>query len=106
LIQKQAIDGKSGFIRTEDRPLLEKENIPEKSVYILHRNDFLVKSHETYLQKSFRHEKFNVLYYILLDGEFKGFVAGFFKNTTPFVIEDIVLNLSPQEADDRKKEIL
>ena len=85
---------------------------PEKSVIVLHRNDFLVKSNENreqqdprLLQNRFKHEKYGILQYILIDGEFRGALAGNFK-FGPAILEDIVLDLPDGEKTARKEEIL
>lgn len=107
---------KAGYIRTADRELLECEAVcasetsgngsSEKlsgrepagapisegrsSVRILHRNDFLVKSNEHWLKKKYRHPEYDILGYLLIDGEFNGCLLGHFKNG-PFVLEDVGL---------------
>ena len=80
-----------GYMLKEDFEFFELENdlnrnfdLP-KSVYLLHRNDFLVKSNEHYLKEKY---KKNVLHYILINGEFKGAVYGGFKFGSP-VIEHV-----------------
>ena len=84
----------------------------EKSVIILHRNDFLVKSNENIEQQNprllkdrFYHDKFGVLQYILIDGEFHGALCGNFK-FGPAILEDVVLDLPDDEKISRKEEIL
>ena len=84
----------------------------EKSVIVLHRNDFLVKSNENIeqqdprlLNKRFSHEKFGILQYILIDGEFHGALCGNFR-FGPAELEDIVLDLPEDEKISRKSEIL
>ncbi len=79
------------------------ENPP--AVYVLHRNDFLVKSNEHLLKAMFSHAEYDVLQYILIDGEFKGAVVGRFKNG-PFVLEDVILDMSGDEASSRRTEII
>ena len=75
-----------------------------KSVFAMHRNDFLVKSNEHWLKEQFTHAYPDTLYYMLIDGEFLGAVAGKFRYTPE--IEDIMLNISDAEAAERKDEIL
>ena len=77
----------------------------EKSVIVMHRNDFLVKSNEHTLKDKFKHEKYGVLQYILIDGVFHGALCGNFK-FGPAVLEDIVLDLHDGEKISRKDEIL
>lgn len=102
---KVTIGKEQGYVMNEDIPLLEDEVQPPKTIFVLHRNDFLVKSNEYWLKREYNHDKYNVLQYILIDGEFRGTGVGFFKNG-PFIIEDIVLDVEDAEADSRKQEIL
>lgn len=76
-----------------------------KFVYALHRNDFLVKSNEHWLKHQFKHQEYDTLQYLLIDGVFCGAVVGHFKNG-PYLLEDIILNLSKEEITARKEEIL
>lgn len=99
------IGQETGYARTEDIQLLKEEQHPPQTVFVLHRNDFLVKSYEYSLKTRFKHDEFNIIQYILIDGEFRGCTAGFFKNG-PFIIEDVVLDLENSEAEQRKAEIL
>jgi len=85
---------------------------PYKSVIVMHRNDFLVKSNENkeqqdprLLKSRFHHEKFDILQYILIDGEFHGALCGNFK-FGPAILEDVVLDLPDDEKISRKEEIL
>ena len=104
-LQKVTIGKEQGYVMNRDIPLLEKEVRPSKGIFVFHRNDYLVKSNEYQLKKRYNHDKYTVLQYILIDGEFRGTVVGFLKNG-PFIIEDIVLDLEDTEADSRKQEIL
>jgi len=98
LLEKLAVEGKlwfdgTGYLLFEDREQLEQiQKLPEKSVFVLNRNDFLVRSNEHILTERFparKTEKLDVLYYLLIDGEFGGAVYGRFHNG-PFEVEDIV----------------
>jgi len=75
-----------------------------KSVYAMHRNDFLVKSNEHWLKDNWPHSYPDTLYYVLVDGEFHGAVVGKFRYTPE--VEDIMLDLPSEEAAARKDEIL
>ena len=70
------------------------ENAPKKvekhSVFILHKNDFLVKSNEHWLKDTFTHPEYDVLGYLLIDGAFRGCLLGHFRNG-PFELEDVAL---------------
>jgi len=95
-----------GYLLSEDNNLLKTYNAePPQSVYAMHRNDFLVKSNEHWLKERFVHSYPDTLYYLLIDGEFKGVVAGKFRYT-PDEIEDVQLDLPIEEASARSKEIL
>ena len=73
-------------------------------VYAMHRNDFLVKSHEHSLKEAYPHAYSDTLYYLLIDGEFHGAVAGKFRYTPE--VEDVLLDILPEAAAARKEEIL
>ena len=58
------------------------------------------------MKKNFAaHDGFDVLQYILIDGEFKGAVIGKFKNG-PFILDDVVFTLPDNEIKSRKDEII
>lgn len=96
----------SGWILTADKPVLTQECRPvPHTVFVLHRNDFLVKSNEYWLKNRYQQEPSVVLQYILIDGMFQGGVMGKFKNG-PYQIEDILLDLDPEAAERRRDEIL
>ncbi len=77
---------------------------PPKSVYAMHRNDFLVKSNEHILKKRYLHPYSDTLYYLLIDGEFRGAAVGKFRYTPE--VEDVILDLPNDEAAARKEDIL
>ena len=100
------IETDGGYIIRGDFKLLKSHAAePPKSVYAMHRNDFLVKSNEHWLKEQYAHTYPDTLYYMLIDGEFRGAVAGHFRNG-PNDIEDILLDIPPDEATGRKDEIL
>ncbi|GHU92493.1 hypothetical protein FACS1894202_14910 [Clostridia bacterium] len=93
-----------GYLLAYDADLLQNSNFETpRSVFILHRNDFLVKSNEHTLKSRFNSPEFDTLHYILVDGEFRGAVVGKFKYG-PYIIEDVILDLTQEEAA-RKDEI-
>lgn len=103
----QEIAGRAGWARTGDIEVingLEGHN-PAKSVFVLQRNDYLVKSNEYWLKDKFHSKEYDVLFYILIDGIFSGAVLGKFRNG-PFDIGDIVLELPEDEKIRRKEEII
>jgi len=108
------IEDDDGFVLSEDIPLLEKETLPPVGVFVLDRNDFLVKSNETRLSEKFNSEKYSfrhthtkptMMQFILVDGEFRGYTAGYFR-IRPNILEDVFLDLEESEAINRKEEIL
>ncbi|MNC79028.1 hypothetical protein D3C75_1313930 [compost metagenome] len=57
----------------------------------------------TQLKKSYAGKE--VLQYLLIDGQFKGAVIGHWR-IGPHDVEDIIVNLDPEEAESRKDEII
>ena len=106
------VNGKQGYLLKEDEVLLmqeasleqEKGTEPIQAVLMLQKNDFLVRAYADELKKKFKSE-WDTLYYLLIDGEFRGAVMGRFK-FGPHVIQDILLDLPDQEALERREEIL
>ncbi len=94
-----------GYILQPDTELMKDytAELP-KSVYAMHRNDFLVKAHEHILKEKYQHAYPDTLYYLLIDGEFKGAVVGKFRYTPE--LEDVMLDLPADEAAARKDEII
>lgn len=94
------------YVLSEDLPLLEGEQLPvPPGVFALHRNDYLVKCNEGRLREGYHYPMFDVLQYLLIDGEFCGAVVGKFRNG-PFEVEDILLNLPTDVWNLRREEIL
>jgi len=94
-----------GYILYDDSELLETyeaEMLP--FIYAMHRNDFLVKSNENHLKEKYTHDYPDTLYYLLINGEFKGVVVGKFRYTPE--IEDIILDSSYENALLKKDEII
>jgi len=67
-------------------------------------SDILVKFNEHWLKWRYIHTYPDTLYYLLIDGEFCGAVVGKFRYTPE--VEDVILDLPPEEAAARKNEIL
>jgi hypothetical protein len=104
--EKVLIPYEDFFMLETDIPLLSNNTYETpKSVYVMHRNDFLVKSNEYWLKEKYKQSDADILQYILIDGKFQGVVAGKFKNG-PYIIEDIVLHISDAEKQSRKEEII
>jgi len=94
-----------GYVLHNDFILLETFAAkPVKSVFAMHRNDFLVKSNEHWLKERFTHSYPDTMYYLLIDGKFRGVVAGKFRYTPE--LEDVIVDLPANEAITRKSEIL
>jgi hypothetical protein len=99
------VEIESGYLLREDFELLKSYAAePPKSIYAMHRNDVLVKSHEHWLTEKYPHTYPDTLYYMLIDGEFRGVVVGKFRYTPE--VEDVILDLPDNEAVARKDEIL
>lgn len=100
------LETEAGYLLPADRDLLEQgSGDPAPSVFVLHRNDFLVKAEESKLKEHWKRDGLDTLYYILVDGEIRGAVFGKFHNG-PFEVEDIRLELPPAQAEARKQEVL
>ena len=97
------LDG--GYMLKSDFEILQTYSgeIP-KFVHAMHRNDFLVKSNEHKLKEKYTHLYPDTLYYMLIDGEFRGAVVGKFRYTPE--VEDIILDLTDDKATAKKDEIL
>jgi len=100
------MEADGGYVLREDYALLRRcAAAPQSAVYAMHRNDFLVKSNAHWLKARFTHAYPETLYYLLIDGEFRGAAVGHFRNG-PNDMEDIILHLPQEEAAARKDEIL
>ncbi len=88
-----------GYMLAEDADRAASLPVP-RSVLAMHRNDILVKTVEPMLKERYRHPAYDMLQFLLIDGEFDGVVYGHFKNG-PYVIEDVVTG-----APERREEIL
>jgi len=87
------------------RTLAHADLSPGRRVYMLNRNDFLVRSNEAALRERFAHPDWDVLYYLLIDGFFSGAVVGKFK-FGPDILADVLLSLPEAERKARRDEIL
>lgn len=98
---------KKGFMSKSDAANLSSEDLPAQpgSVVILHRSDFLVKSHEPALKKQFTDPDHGLLFYILIDGEFRGALFGRF-TFGPIEVRKIKIQLPEESFITRKQEIL
>jgi hypothetical protein len=94
----------SGYILSSDVELLKTKADVPPSVYAMHRNDILVKCCESFLKEKYTHTYPDTLYYLLIDGAWRGAVVGKFRYTPE--VEDVVLDVSEADAMARKDEIL
>lgn len=96
----------TGYILASDQDFLEQTApISESSLFVLHRNDFLVRAHQQELKEAFSHPDYETLQYLLIDGEFHGACFGKFRYG-PNDLEDVMLDLSPELCLARKEEII
>ena len=87
-------------MRPEDQRLPLRQ--PERAVFMLHKADPLVKSHQGQLKQQFTGE---VLQYLLIDGQFRGAVCGHWR-IGPHDVDDIALQLPQREIKVRREEVL
>jgi hypothetical protein len=74
------------------------EDLPEdKTAYVLHRSDPIVRAFAADLKKTYSRQGTKILQYILIDGRFAGAVYGSFRFTEN-EIDDIVLDSPQAEA--------
>jgi hypothetical protein len=90
-----------GFMRKKDLDLSNGSIKP--SIFILDKSDFLVRVYMDELKQLFKGRE--VLQYLLIDGEFKGAVIGHWR-IGPHDIDDVELNLSQEELEERKEDII
>ena len=88
-----------GYISNSDMELLNAEDFTmPQSVFVLSRSDFLVRSNEHIVKEKYTHDEFEVLNYILVDGEFGGVIFGKF-TFGPYIIEEVVTDKSDRKDD-------
>ena len=90
-----------GWLRTEDADLTVDPAPP--TVLMLHKADPLVRAHAGELKA--RYQGVEVLQYLLIDGAFQGAVLGHWR-IGPHDVDDIVVDLSPEECASRREDIL
>jgi hypothetical protein len=96
----------NGYMLKSDFDLLDnRDHDLARSVFVLHRNDYMVRSNEYLLKERYRQDDHDILDFILINGEFKGAVMGHFR-FSDVPVEDIVLDMTKNEAEDWKNEIL
>ena len=100
----------SGYVLKSDMALLQ-DYVPKdiRSVYALHRNDFLYRAQEPVLKQMVKDRTAGLPYdceplqYLLIDGRFHGASVGHFRYG-PYDLNDIVCSLPDPES--RREEIL
>lgn len=99
-----------GYLLESDRALLDSYGPKDiRSVYALHRNDFLFKAQEPLLKQAVKELTEGLPYdceplqYLLIDGRFHGASVGHFRYG-PYDLNDIVCDLP--DAESRREEIL
>ncbi len=104
------ISRESGYLGKDDAALLENyEPRSIRSVYALHRNDFLYRIQEPALKQMVKSLTEGLPYdceplqYLLIDGQIRGAAVGHFRYG-PYDLNDIVCDLP--EAEKRREEIL
>lgn len=98
------LEGRDGYVLSEDLPLLQEPAVQiPTGILPFHVSDFLVKCCAPSLQEAF--SGLSVLQYLMIDGRFQGVVTGKWRQG-PHDLWDIVLRLSPAEAEGRRAEIL
>lgn len=92
-----------GYMLTEDiRSKFVDQSMPTTS-FMLDRSDLLVRAHMDELKE--RYKDYEVLQYLLIDGQFQGSVIGHWR-IGPHEIEDVIVELNDEQASARKDEIL
>lgn len=91
----------NGYILKADEEIVKNGKLDTpQNLYILHRNDVLIKTQESRLKAIYKNSDWDILQYILINGEVHGAVLGKFK-LGPYIIENIevdyeYIDLRPQ----------
>lgn len=94
-----------GFILKSDETVLHSQaNVP-RSVFAIHKNDFLYKANEHLLKDKYKRNDWETMFYILLDGEFRGAAYGKFRYGPPD-FDDLTCEAPDDELNLRKSEII
>jgi hypothetical protein len=104
LIVPQVVQGLGeGWMRAQDVSMKMGAGEVAPSVFMLHRADFLVRSHASELKRRFGDHE--VLQYLLIDGAFQGAVLGHWR-IGPHDVDNVVVELPAAERAGRRDEIL
>ena len=76
---------------------------PTPGVFVLHKQDFLVRAHQSELRRRFGSR--DLLQYLLVDGELCGALRGHWR-FAPYDVDDVTVELVRKERDRRRDEIL
>ncbi len=95
----------NGFILKSDEELVRAPITLAKSVFAIHKNDFLYKAHEHLLKGPYERDDWETMYYLLIDGEFRGAAYGKFRYGPPD-FPDLAVDLPKEEARARREEII
>jgi hypothetical protein len=102
LLRRCAVTGAGeGYCLPEDET--QPDDSPPPGVFILHRADFLVRSHASALKRRFSGRE--VLQYLLVEGEIRGAVCGHW-GFHPYDVDDIALDLPSRRIEALKDEIV
>lgn len=106
LAANKLISHQTGYLLASDlMQLSQTSEIIQPALFVLHRNDFLVRTFQHDLKKMFSHPDYEVLQYLLIDGEFHGACVGKFRYG-PNDLEDVVLDLPPETCLKIKPELI
>ena len=94
------------LLKTDEAVLAEIDaDVQEKSVFVMHKNDFLYRAHMHLLTDEYKRAEFETIYYLLIDGEFKGACYGKFRYGPPD-FDDMRADLPEDEAENRRDDII
>jgi len=97
----------SGWAAAEDYDTLGRGHLPKvedpRGVLIIHRGDFLARSHASELKRRYGTDE--VLQYLLIDGLFQGAAIGHWR-IGPHDVDDITIDLPAAEKQARRDEII
>jgi len=100
------IEYNGGYILKDDEKFLaDSKELPLSSVFALHKNDFIYRTYEHLLKDKYKRSDWETIYYLLIDGEFKGACYGKFRYGPPD-FDDITVDLPKDEADKRREDII
>jgi hypothetical protein len=101
----ELVETDESFMLPDDFTLLQSyDKEPLESIFAMHTNDFLVRSNIHWLKEQYKHPYPETYFYLLINGEFLGAVAGNGKRYEK-EIEDIQLDLSNRQAEAIKEKI-